>query len=164
MFSFGASADKPAFSFGAPADKKDEKPAFSFNAPAKKEGEENKLAFSFGAPAGDKKEGEDNKPAFSFSFNTPAADKKDEKPAFSFNFTAPNSNPAFTFAANAKPAFAAPAPEVEKPAETPEDDDDTMEGQKGVTVLHSVRAKLYTAKKGGWESQGVGTFRIEEFM
>ena len=156
------------FSFGAKKEEKEEekKPAFTFSFGAKKE-EETKPAFtfSFGAakkdeekPAEDKKDEE-----------KPAEDKKDEnKPAFSFHFNPSNSNPAFTFTPNAKPAFnipAAPKEETAKPApETQEDDDDTMEGQKGVTVLHSVRAKLYAARNGAWESQGVGTFRIEEFM
>ena len=66
---------QPAFSFGQPAEKKEDKPAFSFGQPAEKK--EDKPAFSFGQST-DKK---DDKPAFSFG---QPAEKKDDKPTFSF--------------------------------------------------------------------------------
>ena len=75
---FSAATEKvaqPAFSFGQPADKKEDKPAFSFGQST--EEKEDKPAFSFGQPAEKKEE----KPAFSFG---QPAEKKDDKPAFSF--------------------------------------------------------------------------------
>ena len=93
-FSFGQPAekkeDKPAFSFGQPADKKEDKPAFSFGQSTEKK--EDKPAFSFGQPA-EKKE---DKPAFSFGRST---EKKDDKPAFSFGQSTEKKDdkPAFSF-------------------------------------------------------------------
>ena len=93
-FSFGQPAekkeDKPAFSFGQPADKKEDKPAFSFDQSTEKK--EDKPAFSFGQPA-EKKE---DKPAFSFGRST---EKKDDKPAFSFGQSTEKKDdkPAFSF-------------------------------------------------------------------
>ena len=93
-FSFGQPAekkeDKPAFSFGQPADKKEDKPAFSFGQSTEKK--EDKPAFSFGQPA-EKKE---DKPAFSIGRST---EKKDDKPAFSFGQSTEKKDdkPAFSF-------------------------------------------------------------------
>ncbi|EGW32120.1 uncharacterized protein SPAPADRAFT_71614 [Spathaspora passalidarum NRRL Y-27907] len=87
-FSFGATAnkevapskpepanDKPAFSFGSSAQKSDDKPAFTFGQTAEKK--DDKPAFSFGQTA----EKKDDKPAFAFG---QTSEKKDDKPAFSF--------------------------------------------------------------------------------
>jgi len=92
-FSFGQPADKkedkPAFSFGQSTEKKEDKPAFSFGQPAEKK--EDKPAFSFGRST----EKKDDKPAFSFGQST---EKKDDKPAFSFGQPAENKDkPAFSF-------------------------------------------------------------------
>jgi len=106
-FSFGQPAekrqDKPAFSFGQPAEKKEDKPAFSFGQPAEKK--EDKPAFSFGQPT-EKKE---DKPAFSFGQPT---EKKEDKPTFSFGQPTEKKEdkPAFSFGQPAekkddKPAF-----------------------------------------------------------
>ena len=105
-FSFGQPAekkeDKPAFSFGQSTEKKDDKPAFSFGQPAEKK--EDKPAFSFGQPA-EKKE---DKPAFSFGQPT---EKKEDKPAFSFGQSTETKEdkPVFSFGQPAekedKPAF-----------------------------------------------------------
>ena len=90
---FSAATEKvaqPAFSFGQPADKKEDKPAFSFGQSTEKK--EDKPAFSFGQPA-EKKE---DKPAFSFGRST---EKKDDKPAFSFGQSTEKKDdkPAFSF-------------------------------------------------------------------
>ena len=106
-FSFGQPAekkeDKPAFSFGQPADKKEDKPAFSFGQSTEKK--EDKPAFSFGQPA-EKKE---DKPAFSFGQST---EKNGDKPAFSFGQSTEKKEdkPAFSFGQSTekkedKPAF-----------------------------------------------------------
>ena len=93
-FSFGQPAekkeDKPAFSFGQSTENKEDKPAFSFVPPAEKK--EDKPAFSFGQPA----EKKDDKPAFSFGQST---EKKDDKPAFSFGQPAEKKDdkPTFSF-------------------------------------------------------------------
>ena len=94
-FSFGQPAekkeDKPAFSFGQPADKKEDKPAFSFGQSTEKK--EDKPAFSFGQPA----EKKDDKQTFSFatSFDKPATQSVNastNKPAASFGQSATTSN------------------------------------------------------------------------
>ena len=94
-FSFGQPAekkeDKPAFSFGQPADKKEDKPAFSFGQSTEKK--EDKPAFSFGQPA----EKKDDKPTFSFgtSFDKPTTQSVNasaNKPAASFGQSATTSN------------------------------------------------------------------------
>ena len=90
-FSFGQPADKkedkPAFSFGQSTEKKEDKPAFSFGQST--ETKEDKPVFSFGQPA----EKED-KPAFSFGQST---EKKDDKPAFSFGQPAEKKDDKQTF-------------------------------------------------------------------
>ena len=94
-FSFGQPAekkeDRPAFSFGQPADKKEDKPAFSFGQSTEKK--EDKPAFSFGQPA----EKKDDKQTFSFatSFDKPATQSVNastNKPAASFGQSATTSN------------------------------------------------------------------------
>ena len=116
---FSAATEKvaqPAFSFGQPADKKEDKPAFSFGQSTEKK--EDKPAFSFGQPA-EKKE---DKPAFSFGRST---EKKDDKPAFSFGQPTEKKEdkPAFSFGQSTetkedKPVFSfgQPAEKEDKPA------------------------------------------------
>ena len=117
-FSFGQPAekkeDKPAFSFGQPADKKEDKPAFSFGQSTEKK--EDKPAFSFGQPA-EKKE---DKPAFSFGRST---EKKDDKPAFSFGQSTEKKDdkPAFSFGQPAEKKEDKPAFSFGQPAEKKED-------------------------------------------
>ena len=117
-FSFGQPAekkeDKPAFSFGQPADKKEDKPAFSFGQSTEKK--EDKPAFSFGQPA-EKKE---DKPAFSFGRST---EKKDDKPAFSFGqpVEKKEDKPAFSFGQPAEKKDDKPAFSFGQPAEKKED-------------------------------------------
>ena len=82
---------QPAFSFGQPAEKKEDKPAFSFGQST--ENKEDKPAFSFVPPA-EKKE---DKPAFSFgtSFDKPTTQSVNasaNKPAASFGQSATTSN------------------------------------------------------------------------
>lgn len=91
---FSAATEKvaqPAFSFGQPADKKEDKPAFSFGQSTEKK--EDKPAFSFGQPA----EKKDDKQTFSFatSFDKPATQSVNastNKPAASFGQSATTSN------------------------------------------------------------------------
>ena len=91
---FSAAIEKvaqPAFSFGQPADKKEDKPAFSFGQSTEKK--EDKPAFSFGQPA----EKKDDKQTFSFatSFDKPATQSVNastNKPAASFGQSATTSN------------------------------------------------------------------------
>ena len=106
--------DKPAFSFGQPAEKKEDKPAFSFGQPAEKK--EDKPAFSFGQPA-EKKE---DKPAFSFGQST---EKNEEKPAFSFGQPAEKKEdkPAFSFGQSTEKKEDKPAFSFGQPAEKKED-------------------------------------------
>ena len=117
-FSFGQPAekkeDKPAFSFGQPADKKEDKPAFSFGQSTEKK--EDKPAFSFGQPA-EKKE---DKPAFSFGRST---EKKDDKPAFSFGQSTEKKDdkPAFSFGQSTEKKDDKPAFSFGQPAEKKED-------------------------------------------
>ena len=94
-FSFGQPAekkeDKPAFSFGRSTEKKDDKPAFSFGQSTEKK--DDKPAFSFGQPA----EKKDDKQTFSFatSFDKPATQSVNastNKPAASFGQSATTSN------------------------------------------------------------------------
>ena len=119
-FSFGQPADKkedkPAFSFGQSTEKKEDKPAFSFGQPAEKK--EDKPAFSFGRST----EKKDDKPAFSFGQST---EKKDDKPAFSFGQPTEKKEdkPAFSFGQSTetkedKPVFSfgQPAEKEDKPA------------------------------------------------
>ena len=79
----GKPVEKPAFSFGKPAEptKTDTKPAFSFGKPAEPAKTDDKPAFSFGKPAEPAKT--DDKPAFSFGKPAEPA-KANDKPAFSF--------------------------------------------------------------------------------
>ena len=114
---FSAATEKvaqPAFSFGQPADKKEDKPAFSFGQSTEKK--EDKPAFSFGQPA-EKKE---DKPAFSFGRST---EKKDDKPAFSFGQPAEKKEdkPAFSFGQPAEKKDDKPAFSFGQPAEKKED-------------------------------------------
>ena len=114
---FSAATEKvaqPAFSFGQPADKKEDKPAFSFGQSTEKK--EDKPAFSFGQPA-EKKE---DKPAFSFGRST---EKKDDKPAFSFGQPAEKKEdkPAFSFGQPAEKKEDKPAFSFGQPAEKKED-------------------------------------------
>ena len=117
-FSFGQPAekkeDKPAFSFGQPAEKKEDKPAFSFGQSTEKK--EDKPAFSFGQPA-EKKE---DKPAFSFGRST---EKKDDKPAFSFGQSTEKKDdkPAFSFGQSTEKKDDKPAFSFGQPAEKKED-------------------------------------------
>ena len=116
-FSFGQPAekkeDKPAFSFGQSTENKEDKPAFSFVPPAEKK--EDKPAFSFGQPA----EKKDDKPAFSFGQST---EKKDDKPAFSFGQPAENKDkPAFSFGQPAEKKEDKPAFSFGQPAEKKDD-------------------------------------------
>ena len=114
---FSAATEKvaqPAFSFGQPADKKEDKPAFSFGQSTEKK--EDKPAFSFGQPA-EKKE---DKPAFSFGRST---EKKDDKPAFSFGQPAEKKEdkPAFSFGQPVEKKDDKPAFSFGQPAEKKED-------------------------------------------
>ena len=114
---FSAATEKvaqPAFSFGQPADKKEDKPAFSFGQSTEKK--EDKPAFSFGQPA-EKKE---DKPAFSFGRST---EKKDDKPAFSFGQPAEKKEdkPAFSFGQPAEKKEDKPAFSFGQPTEKKED-------------------------------------------
>ena len=117
-FSFGQPADKkedkPAFSFGQSTEKKEDKPAFSFGQPAEKK--EDKPAFSFGRST----EKKDDKPAFSFGQST---EKKDDKPAFSFGQPAEKKEdkPAFSFGQPAEKKEDKPAFSFGQPAEKKED-------------------------------------------
>ena len=117
-FSFGQPADKkedkPAFSFGQSTEKKEDKPAFSFGQPAEKK--EDKPAFSFGRST----EKKDDKPAFSFGQST---EKKDDKPAFSFGQSTEKKDdkPAFSFGQPAEKKEDKPAFSFGQPAEKKED-------------------------------------------
>ena len=117
-FSFGQSTekkeDKPAFSFGQPAEKKEDKPAFSFGRSTEKK--DDKPAFSFGQST----EKKDDKPAFSFGQST---EKKDDKPAFSFGQPAEKKEdkPAFSFGQPAEKKDDKPAFSFGQPAEKKED-------------------------------------------
>ena len=117
-FSFGQPAekkeDKPAFSFGQPADKKEDKPAFSFGQSTEKK--EDKPAFSFGQPA-EKKE---DKPAFSFGQST---EKNGDKPAFSFGQSTEKKEdkPAFSFGQSTEKKEDKPVFSFGQPAEKKED-------------------------------------------
>ena len=117
-FSFGQPADKkedkPAFSFGQSTEKKEDKPAFSFGQPAEKK--EDKPAFSFGRST----EKKDNKPAFSFGQST---EKKDDKPAFSFGQSTEKKDdkPAFSFGQSTEKKDDKPAFSFGQPAEKKED-------------------------------------------
>ena len=132
-FSFGQPAekkeDRPAFSFGQPADKKEDKPAFSFGQSTEKK--EDKPAFSFGQPAEKKEdkpafsfgrstEKKDDKPAFSFGQST---EKKDDKPAFSFGQSTEKKDdkPAFSFGQSTEKKDDKPAFSFGQPAEKKED-------------------------------------------
>jgi len=107
-------ASKPAFTFGKvaeTAEKPADKPAFTFGKPAESDKPAEKPAFTFGKPA------ESDKPADkpAFTFGKPAeSDKPADKPAFTFGKLTesdkPADKPAFTFG---KPA------ETDKPAEKP---------------------------------------------
>ena len=114
---FSAATEKvaqPAFSFGQPADKKEDKPAFSFGQSTEKK--EDKPAFSFGQPA-EKKE---DKPAFSFGRST---EKKDDKPAFSFGQSTEKKDdkPAFSFGQSTEKKDDKPAFSFGQPAEKKDD-------------------------------------------
>ena len=88
---FSAATEKvaqPAFSFGQPAEKKEDKPAFSFGQSTEKK--EDKPAFSFGQST----ETKEDKPVFSFGQST---EKKDDKPAFSFGQPAEKKDDKQTF-------------------------------------------------------------------
>ena len=117
-FSFGQSTekkeDKPAFSFGQPAEKKEDKPALSFGRSTEKK--DDKPAFSFGQST----EKKDDKPAFSFGQST---EKKDDKPAFSFGQPAEKKEdkPAFSFGQPAEKKDDKPAFSFGQPAEKKED-------------------------------------------
>ena len=117
-FSFGQPADKkedkPAFSFGQSTEKKEDKPAFSFGQSTEKK--EDKPVFSLGQPA-EKKE---DKPAFSFGQST---EKKDDKPAFSFGQPAEKKEdkPAFSFGQPAEKKEDKPAFSFGQPTEKKED-------------------------------------------
>ena len=117
-FSFGQSTekkeDKPAFSFGQPAEKKEDKPAFSFGRSTEKK--DDKPAFSFGQPA-EKKE---DKPAFSFGQPT---EKKEDKPAFSFGQSTETKEdkPVFSFGQSTEKKDDKPAFSFGQPAEKKDD-------------------------------------------
>ena len=117
-FSFGQPAekkeDKPAFSFGQSTENKEDKPAFSFVPPAEKK--EDKPAFSFGQPA----EKKDDKPAFSFGQLT---EKNGDKPAFSFGQSTEKKEdkPAFSFGQPAEKKEDKPAFSFGQPTEKKED-------------------------------------------
>ena len=114
---FSAATEKvaqPAFSFGQPAEKKEDKPAFSFGQPAEKK--EDKPAFSFGQST-EKKE---DKPAFSFGQST---EKKEDKPAFSFGQSTETKEdkPVFSFGQSTEKKDDKPAFSFGQPAEKKDD-------------------------------------------
>lgn len=110
-FTFGASAEKneeiakPLFTFGASSEKKEDvtKPSFTFGAPTEKKEDSAKPAFTFGAPS--EKKDDSSKLAFTFGAST---EKKEEapKPAFTFGASGAEKKeeapkPSFTFGAGA---------------------------------------------------------------
>lgn len=113
-FSFGQPAekkeDKPAFSFGQSTEKKDDKPAFSFGQPAEKKDDKQTFSFatSFDKPATQSVNASTNKPAASFGQSATTSNVQPASPSpFSFG-SAPASDaaekpsgPSFTFGASA---------------------------------------------------------------